>query len=81
MARFIIRYVGAGPRPASDVEHIRAAEELTVIDDSSSRMLLVEASEERVREVVGSMPGWIWSPERTYRLPDPRPKPRRGPKG
>jgi hypothetical protein len=81
MSRFIVRYVGTGPRPAADVQRIRAAQELTVIDDSSSRMLLVEASEERVKEVVGSMPGWIWSPERTFRLPDPRPKPRRGPKG
>ena len=80
MARFIVRYVGTGPRPASDVERIRAVEELTVIDDSSSRMLLVEASEERVKEVMASMSGWIWSPERTIRLPDPRPKPRRGPK-
>ncbi len=81
MARFIVRYIGTGPRPASDVERIRATEELTVIDESSSRMLLVEASEERVKEIVGSLPGWIWSPERTIRLPDPRPKPRRGPKG
>ncbi len=81
MARYIVRYVGTGPRPAADVERIRAAQELTVLDDSSSRMLLVEASEERVRQVVESMPGWIWSPERMFRLPDPRPKPRRGPKG
>ena len=80
MARFIVRYVGTGPKPASDVQRIRAAEELTVLDDSSSRMLLVEASEERVKKLVGSMPGWIWSPERSFRLPDPRPKPRRGPK-
>ena len=80
MARFVVRYVGTGPRPAADVERIRTAQELTVIDDSSSRMLLVEASEERLKEVVESMPGWIWSRERTIRLPDPRPKPRRGPR-
>jgi hypothetical protein len=43
-------------------------------------MLLVEASEERVKEVIGSMPGWTWSPERMIRLPDPRPKPRHGSK-
>jgi hypothetical protein len=80
MGKYILRYVGTGPRPAADVQRIRAVQELTVLDDSS-RMLLIEASEERVKEVVGSMPGWTWSPERMIRLPDPRPKPRRGPKG
>jgi hypothetical protein len=80
MGKYILRYVGTGPRPVADVQRIRAVQELTVLDDSS-RMLLIEASEERVKEVVGSMPGWTWSPERTIRLPDPRPKPRRGPKG
>jgi hypothetical protein len=80
MGRYILRYVGTGASPAADMQRIRAAQELTVIDDSSSRMLLVEASEERLKELVGSLPGWIWSPQRMIRLPDPRPKPRRGPK-
>ena len=79
MAKFIVRYVGAGSRPAADVERIRAAPALKVIDDTS-RMMLVEASEARLREVMGSMSGWTWSPERSIRLPDPRPRPRRGPK-
>lgn len=80
MGRYIVRYVGTGLRPAADVQRIRATQELTVLDDSS-RMLLVEASEQQLSKVVGSMPGWTWSPERTIRLHDPRPKPRRGPQG
>jgi hypothetical protein len=78
MGRYILRYVGTGPRPAADVQRIRAAPELAVLDDSL-RMMLVEASEGELAKVMGSMPGWTWSPERAIRLPDPRPKPRRGP--
>jgi hypothetical protein len=79
MGRYIVRYVGTGPRPAADVQRIRAAQELTVLDDSP-RMFLVEASEAQLHKLIGSMPGWTWSPERMIRLPDPRPKPSRGPK-
>jgi hypothetical protein len=79
MGRYIVRYVGEGLRPAADVRRIRAVRALIVLDDSS-RMLLVEASEQSLKELLGSMPGWSWSPERTIRLPDRRPKPRRGPK-
>jgi hypothetical protein len=79
MGRYILRFTGTGPRPAADVKRIRCAAKLTVLDDSA-RMLLVEASEERVKEVISSMPGWSWSPERTIRLPDSRPRPRRRPK-
>ena len=80
MGRYILRYTGTGPRPPGDLERIRTAAKLTVIDDSP-RMLLVEAPEEQVRKVAASLPGWICSPERTIRLPDPRPRPRRGPGG
>jgi hypothetical protein len=79
MGMYILRYIGTGPRPAADVQRIRAVPELTVLDDSS-RMMLVEASEQQLTKVMGSMPGWTWSPERRIHLPDPRPKPRRGPK-
>jgi hypothetical protein len=79
MGRYILRFTGTGPKPAADVKRIRAAAQLTVLDDSA-RMLLVEASKERIKEVVSAMPGWSWSPERTIRLPDPRPKPRRKPR-
>ena len=79
MAKFIVRYVGTGPRPAADVKRIRTAPGLKVLDDSS-RMMLVQASAAGLKKVVQSMTGWTWSPERSIRLPDPRPKPRRSPK-
>ncbi|MBN1834961.1 MAG: hypothetical protein JW820_03865 [Spirochaetales bacterium] len=80
MGRYVLRFTGAGPGPSADRERVRRNPRLTVLDDSV-RMLLVEGSEEQVKKVVGSMPGWSWSPERTLRLPDRRPKPRRGPRG
>ena len=79
MGRYIVRYAGQGLRPSADVQRIRAVPGLTVLDESS-RMMLVEGSEKRLKELMGSLPGWSWSPERTIRLPDHRPKPRREPK-
>jgi hypothetical protein len=77
MGRYIVRYVGEGLRPSADVQRIRAAPGLKVLDDSS-RMLLVEGSPKSLKGLMGSLPGWTWVPERSIRLPDPRPKPRRG---
>jgi hypothetical protein len=80
MGRYIVRYVAEGTRPAADVKRIRAVPELTVLDESS-RMMLVEASEKGLKKLMDALPGWSWSPERTIRLPDRRPKLRRKPAG
>ncbi len=73
MARFILRYRGTGPAPEAHVERIRALPEARVLD-ASSRMMLVEAREEDLRNAVSEMPGWVLSAEQTIPLPDPRPK-------
>ncbi len=80
MARYIVRYVGEGLRPDADVQRIREAQGLTVLDDVT-HMLLVEASQKSLKALMGSLPGWTWTPERSIRLPDPRPRPRRKPEG
>lgn len=79
MGRYIVRYVGEGLRPEADVQRIRSSAGLTVLDESS-RLMLVEASAKRLESLLGSLPGWSWSPERAIRLPDARPRPRRRPK-
>jgi len=79
MGTYILRYTGSGRRPAADVRRIRATPKLAVLDDAP-RMLLVEASAQRVKALAASLRGWVCNPERTIRLPDPRPKPRRAPK-
>jgi hypothetical protein len=78
VGRYIVRYVGEGLRPAADAQRIREAPGVTVLDDGT-HMLLVETSPKRLKELMDSLPGWIWTPERSIRLPDPRPRPRRKP--
>jgi hypothetical protein len=77
MSRFILRFRGPEPEAAKDVERIRALRQVKVLDDSSPRMLLVEAPEVEVKSLMASMSGWIMTPEQMVPLPDPRPKPRR----
>ncbi|HEY7427866.1 MAG TPA: hypothetical protein VH682_26780 [Gemmataceae bacterium] len=74
MGRFILRFTAGRTAPDSDLERIRATPEVTVLDSSSPRMLLVQAPLETVRQLAEAMPGWTYSPEQTIPLPDPRPK-------
>lgn len=76
MSRFILRYRGAGAKPAEDVDRIRALPNAKVLD-GSPRMLLVEAPEADMRALVDSLPDWVMTEERMIPLPDPRPKLRR----
>lgn len=78
MGRYILRYTGTGRRPAADLRRIRTLPRLTVLEESP-RMLLVEAAAEQIRKAITALPGWICSAERTVRLPDTRPRPRRTP--
>jgi hypothetical protein len=73
MHRFILRYRGPGAKPAADVEHVRNLEGAKVLDDSSPRMLLVEAPEETLRGAVASLRDWMVAPEQTYAAPRPSP--------
>ncbi|MEN3314907.1 MAG: hypothetical protein V7605_1141 [Acidimicrobiaceae bacterium] len=71
-ARFVLRYRGEGPKPEADVERVRALADTVVVDDSSSRMLLVESRHDLLDDLVGSLPDWIMAPEQTYQVPDTR---------
>ncbi len=77
MSRFILRFRGPEPEAVKDIERIRNLRHVKVIDDSSPRMLLIEASEVEAKSLMASMSGWVMTPERMISLPDPRPKPRR----
>jgi len=78
MARLVLRYQGKGPKPQQSTEQIRSSDNIAIVDDSSPRMILVDAPEDELKVLVDSMPDWIMSPERTYHLPNPHPKLRRG---
>ncbi|MDQ3645275.1 MAG: hypothetical protein M3356_07210 [Actinomycetota bacterium] len=76
---FVLRYRGEGPKPAADVERIRGLPEATVLDESSTRMMLVESDEQPLREVVASLHEWVVAPEQAVPLPETRERIKRSP--
>ena len=78
MSRFVLRYQGKGRKRPKDVRRIRALPKLDVIDDSSPRMLLVDAPESELKSLIDSLTDWIISPEQIVQLPDPRLRPTGG---
>ncbi len=74
MPRFILSFTGQGPKPAEDVAHFEAEGHARIVDDSSPRMVLVEAPEQPLRLAVAKRPRWKLSAEHSgYALPDPHP--------
>lgn len=74
MKRYVLRFRGAGAKPATDVARIRALPMLKVVDDAGGRMMLVEAPDDELGGLLRSMPEWRFSEERMVPLPDPRQK-------
>jgi len=73
MARYILRYRHAAEAPRSDLEKIRGAPNLKVVDESP-RMVLVDADEDAAHATVHGMDGWTVTPETMTPLPDTRKK-------
>ena len=69
--RFVLRYRGEGPAPTADADQIRRLPGTNIVD-ASGRMLLVEADEQPLRELIGSLSAWVMAPEQTLSVPDPR---------
>lgn len=78
-SRFVLRYQGEGTKPDADVARIRGLGDCSIVDESSSRLLLVDAEETQLRELVGSMPDWVLAPEQTFAVPDTRKRVQRPP--
>jgi len=76
--RFVLRYGGDGPKPEADVERVRALADSVVVE-SSSRMLLVEAPPGPLSDLVASMTDWVMAPEQTLAVPDTRQRVERPP--
>ncbi|HVL03617.1 MAG TPA: hypothetical protein VM386_04185 [Acidimicrobiales bacterium] len=70
--RYVLRYRGQGAKPPADVEHVRHLSGITVLDESSSKMLLVECDDESTTRLAEALPGWIVAPEQTFDVPDTR---------
>ncbi len=70
----MLRYSGEGPKPDADVARVHELSDAVVLDDSSSRMLLVESEPEPLRHLVDALPGWVMGPDMPYEVPDTRKK-------
>jgi hypothetical protein len=73
VGRFILRYRGPGAKPAGDVARVRSLPGASVLDESSPRMVLVEAPEAALRSLIEKTNDWVMSTEKTYDLPAPHP--------
>ena len=81
MPRFILRFQGAGVIPADDLERCRSLPNCHIVDQTS-RMLLVEADEQLLQDFAKEGGLWRLTPETTTaRVPDPRPKVKKSPRG
>jgi hypothetical protein len=78
-SRFVLRYRGEGAKPEADVARVRALADASVLDDSPSRMLLVESPQGPLRDLVESLDDWVMAPEQAYQVPDTRKKVERPP--
>ncbi len=77
MKRYILRFRGSGPKPEEDVQRIRLWPNTTVVDDSSSRMILIEAPEDQLPALAAALSDWVATPEEMISLPDPIPRVRK----
>ena len=73
MDRFILRFQGKGIKPAEEIERLCKQAGARVLDDSSPRMVLVEAAEEALRAALDRTSNWVMSRERSYALPPRHP--------
>lgn len=71
-ARYVLRYRGEGTKPAADVESVGRLAGVTVVDESASKMLLVECDGEVAAELTETLPEWVIAPEQTFTIPDTR---------
>jgi len=79
MPHFILRCRDAGVIRAADVQRIRTLPNVTILDETSDHMILVDGPEADLRAAVQHLPGWIIVPEQIIPLPDSRKKVRRPP--
>jgi hypothetical protein len=69
MSRFVIRFNGAGAKPANDVNLIQAHPALKVIDESA-RMLLVESDAATIDHLRRNLSDWQITAESSFSLPE-----------
>lgn len=66
--RYVFFYRMTAPQ-SEDLERIRNAPGLSIIDETDHRALLVEAAEETIGQLRSKLAGWLIAPETTYPSP------------
>ena len=74
MKRYVLRFRGPGTKPAPDMARLRSCAGVKVIDDTSSRMVLVESQPETIDSLKNQMTDWLIVEENFTPLPDTRAK-------
>ncbi|HZX83910.1 MAG TPA: hypothetical protein VFF19_10120 [Reyranella sp.] len=78
MPRFIMRYKGAGAKPADDVRRIRRVPSVDVVDETP-RMVLVESDAATATHLAQEFGEWSVAPDTRIPLPDTRHRVKRSP--
>jgi hypothetical protein len=73
-SRFIMRYKGDVAEASKELEQLQAKENLQVVDCSSPKSVLVEASTNIIEHIKKVFSNWHVFPEQTYSLPNSRVK-------
>ena len=71
MARYILRYKGTGTKPESDLQRIRKASTVSVVDETP-RMVLVDGDADTIGHLRDHLSNWLVTPETGIQIPDPR---------
>lgn len=78
MAHYVLKFRGSNP-PQSDLDHIDRAPGITILDNTATGAMLLEASDDAAAALDHVLADWIVAKEVTYRLPGSgRPGLRRG---
>jgi hypothetical protein len=72
-SRFILRYRGTGEIPQTDLNRVKAAKGVRVVEQTA-RMLLVEGDEGSVNGIASGMERWVLAFDRSVPVPDSRPR-------
>jgi hypothetical protein len=70
MAHYVLMFRGGEPREA-DLELIEQAADVTILDHSAARALLVDAPEHAAKRLREQLQDWLVAAEVTYAPPGP----------
>jgi hypothetical protein len=68
MSRYVLYFRGPGDAPQKDIERILEHKGVHVLDRTSSKVLLLESSDDTFLQDVSHMKNWVASKQKEYHL-------------